>query len=150
MTAKERVIMEIFKMQMIAGVISSLLFATSNFPMLIKVYRTKNLASYSLGNIVMNNIGNLVHWLYVSSLPYGPIWFLHGFYTLVTFLMLVWYVQYETGGIWAALNDWTGCLLSRDRPTDQRLPVPNQNPLGQICTCPVLCLCRLFQRASFS
>src|SRR5574342_675257 len=80
---------------MIAGFISTTLFALGTLPMLTKAFRTKNLASYSLGNIVMSNVGNLIYSIYVFNLPPGPIWFLHGYNLLSTGLMLVWYLQYE-------------------------------------------------------
>jgi uncharacterized protein with PQ loop repeat len=82
--------------QIAAGSVSTLFFISSSLPMLWKAFRTKNLRSYSLSNIALSNVGNLVHWLYISSLPPGPIWLLHGFYTLTTALMLVWYLRYET------------------------------------------------------
>ena len=80
---------------MIAGFISTALFALGTLPMLTKAFRTKNLASYSLGNILMSNIGNLIYSIYVFHLPAGPIWFLHGYNLLSTGLMLVWYLKYE-------------------------------------------------------
>lgn len=79
----------------IAGFISTALFALGNLPMLIKAYRTRNLDSYSLGNILMSNVGNLIYSIYVFHLPPGPIWFLHSFYLISTGLMLVWYLKYE-------------------------------------------------------
>ena len=81
----------------IAGAISTVIFVVSTLPMLIKAFRTKDLSSYSLGNIATANVGNLVQCVYVLSLPVGPIWFLHGFYVVATFLMLVWYVRYRSG-----------------------------------------------------
>jgi hypothetical protein len=78
-----------------SGSVSALLFVTANFPMLLKAYRTRNLRSYSLGNIVLINVGNVLYWLYVSNLPPGPIWVLHSFYTVSSALMLVWYLRYE-------------------------------------------------------
>ena len=80
---------------MIAGFISTALFALGTLPMLTKALRTKNLASYSLGNILMSNVGNLIYSIYVFNLPLGPIWFLHGYNLLSTGLMLVWYLKYE-------------------------------------------------------
>jgi uncharacterized protein with PQ loop repeat len=80
---------------MIAGFISTTLFALGTLPMLTKAFRTKNLASYSLGNILMSNVGNLIYSIYVFNLPLGPIWFLHGYNLLSTGLMLVWYLKYE-------------------------------------------------------
>ena len=80
---------------MIAGFISTALFALGTLPMLTKAFRTKNLASYSLGNILMSNVGNLIYSIYVFHLPPGPIWFLHGYNLLSTGLMLVWYLKYE-------------------------------------------------------
>src|SRR5574342_342978 len=80
---------------MIAGFISTTLFALGTLPMLTKAFRTKNLASYSLGNILMSNVGNLIYAIYVFQLPPGPVWVLHIFNLLSTALMLVWYLRYE-------------------------------------------------------
>jgi uncharacterized protein with PQ loop repeat len=79
----------------IAGAISTTIFAASTLPMLIKAFRTKDLSSYSLGNMVLSNLGNVIHSIYIFSLPAGPIWLLHGFYLVTTGLMLVWYLRYE-------------------------------------------------------
>ncbi len=81
--------------QMIAGFTSSMIFVTSNLPMLFKAFKTKDLKSYSPVHIALSNLGNLLYWLYVISLPIGPIWFLHGFFTLSTLLMLIFYLRYE-------------------------------------------------------
>jgi hypothetical protein len=51
--------------------------------------------SYSFSNIALSNVGNLIHWLYVSSLPFGPIWLLHSFFTVTTLLLLISYLRYE-------------------------------------------------------
>jgi hypothetical protein len=83
--------------QMIAGFASSLIFVTSNLPMLFKAIQTRNLKSYSPVHLVLSNLGNLIYWLYVASLPLGPIWFLHGFFTLTTLIMLVLYLRFEGG-----------------------------------------------------
>jgi uncharacterized protein with PQ loop repeat len=80
---------------MIAGTASSLIFVSSNLPMLWKAFTTKNLASYSLGHLGLSNGGNLLFWIYVASLPMGPIWLLHSFNTVVAVLMLIWYLRYE-------------------------------------------------------
>lgn len=79
----------------IAGSISSLIFATGTLNMLIKAWCTKDVHSYSVMQLALNNVGNVVHWLYISSLPFGPIWFLHGFFTLSTAMMLLWYWAYH-------------------------------------------------------
>jgi hypothetical protein len=63
--------------------------------MLLKAVRTKNLQSYSLGNILLSNVGNVIHTIYVFNLPPGPIWLLHTFYLVTTGLMLVWYLRFE-------------------------------------------------------
>jgi uncharacterized protein with PQ loop repeat len=77
-----------------AGVFSTVIFAVSMMPMLVKAARTKNLDSYSLGNMVLTNAGNLIHSVYVYSLPAGPIWALHTFYLVTAAMMLVWYLRY--------------------------------------------------------
>jgi uncharacterized protein with PQ loop repeat len=81
----------------IAGTISTTIFALGNIPMLYKAFRTRDLGSYSYSYIVMNNIANLIHCFYVFALPLGPIWFLHGFYTVSALLMLFWYLWFEKG-----------------------------------------------------
>lgn len=70
------------------GAFSAALFALSYVPTLLKAVRTRDLVSYSLVSLVMANVGNLLYSVYVISLPAGPIWFLHGFYLVVTALML--------------------------------------------------------------
>ena len=49
----------------LAGSVSTVLFALSTMPMLIKAARTKELSSYSRGNLVLANVGNAVHSIYV-------------------------------------------------------------------------------------
>lgn len=79
----------------IAGSVSSTVFVISTLPMLLKAFRTKDLKSYSLTNIVLSNVGNLIYSLYVYSLPAGPIWILHTFHLITTGLMLLWFIRYE-------------------------------------------------------
>lgn len=79
---------------LVAGLVAGGLFVSSHVPMLFKAFRTRDLRSYSLTNLVLTNLGNGVYWLYVVTLPFGPLWLLHGFYTLVTLLMLVGYLRY--------------------------------------------------------
>ena len=82
-------------MAVVAGTVSTAIFAASALPMLMKAFRTKDLKSYSLPNIALSNVGNVIHSLYVYSLPPGPIWVLHSFYLVTTGLMLLWYLRYE-------------------------------------------------------
>jgi uncharacterized protein with PQ loop repeat len=63
----------------VAGTVSTTLFVLSYLPMLVKAARTRDLRSYSAGNLVVANIGNVVHSVYVLSLPAGPLWLLHAF-----------------------------------------------------------------------
>jgi hypothetical protein len=79
----------------LAGMASTLIFAASTLPMLVKAYRTRDLSSYSLGNISLANVGNAVHSVYVFSLPAGPLWVLHSFYLASTALMLTWFLRYR-------------------------------------------------------
>ena len=79
----------------LAGILSTGLFAMSYLPMLVKAARTRDLSSYSLGNLAITNVGNAVHSVYDFSLPLGPIWFLHTFYLVASALMLVWFVRYR-------------------------------------------------------
>ncbi len=79
----------------VAGSISTCLFMISVLPMLIKAWRTHDLASYSLGNLAISNLANVIHSVYVFSLPAGPIWLLHAFYLAATALMLIWRLRYQ-------------------------------------------------------
>ena len=83
----------------VAGAVSTVIFAGSMLPMLVKACRTKDLSSYSLGNIALANVGNAVHSVYVFHLPAGPRWVLHSFYLVSTVLMLVWYLRDELAGV---------------------------------------------------
>jgi uncharacterized protein with PQ loop repeat len=89
---------------LIAGTISTVLFASSTLPMICKAFRTKDLASYSLANLVLANVGNAVHCIYVVHLPPGPIWALHGFYVVTSGLMLLWCLRYRHAQPRGALN----------------------------------------------
>lgn len=80
---------------LVAGAVSTAIFAGSALPMLHKAFTTRNMKSYSLPSLLLANTGNLVHSLYVFSLPPGPIWALHSFHLITTALMLVWYVRHE-------------------------------------------------------
>lgn len=82
-------------LSVIAGTISTIIFACGELPMLLKAFQTKSLRSYSLGNILLANMGNVIHSIYVFHLPPGPIWLLHSFYLISAGLMLIWYLRYE-------------------------------------------------------
>ncbi|MBE4719297.1 hypothetical protein [Pseudarthrobacter sp. AB1] len=82
----------------LAGTLSTVLFAAGMLPMLVKAARTRNLASYSLGNLMLTNIANAVHSVYVFNLPAGPIWALHLAYLLASALMLAWWLRYREAG----------------------------------------------------
>ena len=86
--------MAMLSLPTLAGLASTVIFAASTLPMLVKAYRSGDLTSYSLGNIALANLGNAVHSIYVYSLPLGPIWLLHTFYLVSTGLMLGWYLRY--------------------------------------------------------
>ena len=79
----------------LAGSVSTALFVASVLPMLLKAARTGDLGSYSIGNLALANIGNVVYAVYVFSLPVGPIWALHSFYILSSLAMLAMWVSYR-------------------------------------------------------
>lgn len=81
---------------LLAGAVSSAMFVVGTLPMVYKAFATKSLQSYSLSSLLFNNLGNLIHALYVYSLPPGPIWLLHTFHLVTTALMLFWYLRYES------------------------------------------------------
>jgi uncharacterized protein with PQ loop repeat len=84
-------------LQLFSGSLSSILFMVGTLPMVVKAFKTRNLKSYSLGNILLSNFGNFIYWIYQVSLPFGPTWFLHSFNTITTFLMLILYLRHEKG-----------------------------------------------------
>jgi uncharacterized protein with PQ loop repeat len=88
-------IMHIHSLSMLAGFASSTIFISSNLPMLFKAVKTKDLSSYSLGHLTLGTLGNLIYWLYVISLPLGPVWVLQAFFTLASVSMLFCYLRYE-------------------------------------------------------
>jgi hypothetical protein len=83
----------------LAGAVASVVFVGSTLPMLLKAGRSRDLSSYSLGNLVQS--------IYVFHLPAGPIWALHSFHLVTlhsfhlvtTALMLVWYLRYTESPI---------------------------------------------------
>jgi uncharacterized protein with PQ loop repeat len=91
----------------VAGTVSTTLFVLSYLPMLVKAARTRDLRSYSAGNLVVANIGNVVHSVYVLSLPAGPLWLLHAFYLVSSALMLLWWWRYHHA-------TWPPSQLSRE------------------------------------
>ena len=96
-----------------AGICSTVLFAASNIPMLLKACRTRDVRSYSVTHIAMSNVGNAVHWVYILGLPAGPLWTLHGFYTITPAVMLIWYLQQRSAGARAARIDAGSLQFSR-------------------------------------
>jgi hypothetical protein len=98
--------MDTGNLPIIAGITSTIMFASGNIPMLIKVYKSQDLRSYSLSHIVMSNIGNGVHWVYIASLPFGPVWALHAFYTVTTAFMLALYLKHRAN--WEDIRRVTG------------------------------------------
>jgi uncharacterized protein with PQ loop repeat len=82
-------------LQLLAGSVASLIFALGALPMLLKARRTRDMRSYSLSYLLLMNAGNLVYWAYVLSLPLGPIWFMHTFWSATMLIMLIWYVRYR-------------------------------------------------------
>ncbi len=79
----------------LAGIASTVIFASSTMPMLVKALRTRELGSYSLGNLALANLGNAIYSVYVFSLAPGPLWVLHSFHLGSTAFMLVWYLRFE-------------------------------------------------------
>jgi hypothetical protein len=78
----------------LAGIVSTAMFVGSSLPMVVRAWRTRDLTSYSRSHLVLANVGNLVHSVYIVSLPFGPAWMLHGFHVTVTLTMLVWHLRY--------------------------------------------------------
>lgn len=118
--------MDSINFQVVAGILSTIIFTISNIPMLIKAARTHDLRSYSGINLALGNVGNLIHWAYIAHLPFGPIWFLHSFYTVSSVFMLFWYFRYEGGSLF---SPWHGLRLAGKfaQLRLQRIPLPTVN-----------------------
>lgn len=107
--------MNIQQLALLAGMVSTSIFTISQIPMLVRAFRTKDLRSYSVANLGLANLGNMIHWVYVLNLPFGPIWFMHSFHTLVTATMLFWYIRYQMR--WSAAQTCTSSAqILRWRP----------------------------------
>lgn len=87
----------------LAGLIATILFASSNLPTLRKAVRSRDLHSYSLGGLLLVNAGNLIYTLYVLTLPRGPVWALHAFYLIASVTMLALYLR--TGTVNRSVGD---------------------------------------------
>ena len=108
-------------MPTLAGTVASLVFALATLPMLSKALRSRDLASYSTGNLVLANVGNAIYSVYVFHLPPGPIWFLHGFYLLSSGLMLFWsrhFASLDESTYPQVPDEWAG------RPMQSAEPAP--------------------------
>ncbi|WP_309108704.1 hypothetical protein [Arthrobacter sp.] len=55
------------ELPLIAGAVSTVLFASSLIPMLAKTARTKDLASYALSYIALSNRAHAIHTVYILS-----------------------------------------------------------------------------------
>lgn len=104
----------------LAGMVSTALFVIGYLPMLARAARTRDLSSYSPGSLMINNLGNLVHSLYVFSLPAGPLWLLHSFYLASSALMLWWWTRHH-GPAAVSHREMTGPEHCRCKPCADRL-----------------------------
>jgi len=79
----------------LAGSIAGILFVVAQLPMIAKVLRTRSVSSYSGLHLALGTVGNLLYWLYVRSLPFGPVWLIHVWMTLSTAIMLYCWVRWR-------------------------------------------------------
>ena len=77
-----------------AGVLSTIIFAASTLPMVVRAAGTRDVSSYSRSHLLMTNAGNAVHTVYVVSLPPGPVWLLHCIYSCVSAFMFAAHVRW--------------------------------------------------------
>ena len=88
--------MDTTSVPLLAGIASTAIFAGSTLPMVAKAIRTRDLSSYSLGNLVLINVGNAIYSVYVFTLLPGPIWGLHVFYVTSSAAMLLGFLRFES------------------------------------------------------
>lgn len=79
----------------IAGTIARLIFVISTIPSLTRVYRTRKGDRYSLASLWMATIGNALQWVYVLSLPPGPLYALPTWNTRSAALLRAWCIRYR-------------------------------------------------------
>lgn len=84
----------VFDLPLLAGTLSTAMFVAAALPMLIKAARTREMASYSVANLMLSNAGNALYAVYIVTTPPGPAWVLHGFNVTVAALMLGWWLRY--------------------------------------------------------
>ncbi len=101
----------------LAGTVSTVLFATANLPMVLKALRSRDLESYSVSSLWLGNVGNVFHTFYVLSLPFGPVWILHGFYLVTMGAMLALYLRY-------GISSRHGRRRARDPDRTTGVPIP--------------------------
>jgi hypothetical protein len=82
-------------LSVLAGFASNTIFISSNLPMLFKAFKTKDLSFYSPWHLALGTLGNMIYWLYVISLPIGPVWLLQAFFTTASASMLFCYLRFE-------------------------------------------------------
>ena len=109
-------------LSVLAGSVSTALFVASTLPMLVKAARTRDLGSYSVGNLVLANVGNLTYAVYVVDLPVGPIWALHSFYLVSSAAMLAMWVGYRASSRRSASRG------SRSTPTSSSPTAASSTP----------------------
>jgi hypothetical protein len=90
----------------VAGVLSTIIFAASTLPMVVRAAGTRDVSSYSRSHLLMTNAGNAVHTVYVVSLPPGPVWLLHCVYSCVSAFMFAAHVW------WSPASRSTGSVRS--------------------------------------
>jgi uncharacterized protein with PQ loop repeat len=83
------------ELALLAGSAAAAIFVISQLPMLVKAARTKDLTSYSLANVGLANVGNVLYAVYLVRVPMGPAWAVHGFNVATSGLMLFWYLRYR-------------------------------------------------------
>ena len=118
----------------IAGIVSTGIFAVSTMPMVAKAARTRDLSSYSGGNLLLSNLGNVLYAIYVFSMPMGPAWALYGFNLTVSATMLVYWLQYRTSRprteVATARTGADAVTQPSHRPTPAR-PLQSPHPGGE-------------------
>lgn len=80
--------MDMKTIQGMAGTISTIMLVGAVISMLWKIYRTRDMHSYSGLQIALNTIATYINLVYVTSLPFGPVYILNIFYAVVNTTML--------------------------------------------------------------
>lgn len=118
-----------------AGLVSTAIFVMAGLPRLLKALRLRDMHSYSPLDLGLVLAGEAIYWVYVSSLPFGPVWLLQIFYTGVAVAMCTCYLRFQglphLPGRRRPSGSAPQAAQARDPVTHQPTPPPREDAIRQ-------------------